>query len=429
MMVSISLPMSRLITTESTKGKPSGNAWLTLVLLRWRHAALRGVSAVLVLAFVFGLGGSRIIPAIRDPLRYVDVHDGLEYTKSDPAGRPIAPGALDAGRWLRAHSDVDDLVATNVHCRKEYKGKCDHRHFWMSAYSERRFLVESWGYTATANQGIPTFNDTWYYYPYWNSSLLADNDRLFSNPTKANADILKEKYGVRWLFVDGRFHRPGLHPRQGGQRALPIRRQHHLRTSLSGRRPTRARSESAMVSPSLAGATTPRSAGTRRPSRRVPRRSPPRLVPEPADLADVDGVAAIVARAVLDVLDPGPSPRRRPRAAARSAPGWSARRRRRCCRPRRPAPFSSTELDAPAVVVDVQPVADVPAVAVERHLLAVDQVGDEQRDDLLRVLVRAVVVGAAGDPDVQSVGAVVGPAEQVSRPPSPPSTASWAAAG
>ena len=55
------------------------------------------------------------------------------------------------------------------------------------------------------------------------------------------------------------------------------------------------------------------------------------------------------------------------------------------------------QVDAGAVVLDVAPVADVQAVAVERDLLAVEQVGDEQRDDLLGELVGAEVVRRAGD--------------------------------
>ena len=49
------------------------------------------------------------------------------------------------------------------------------------------------------------------------------------------------------------------------------------------------------------------------------------------------------------------------------------------------------------VVVDVEPVALLPAVAVEWQRLVVECVGDEQRDDLLGMLVRAVGVGAARD--------------------------------
>ena len=67
------------------------------------------------------------------------------------------------------------------------------------------------------------------------------------------------------------------------------------------------------------------------------------------------------------------------------------------------------------MVVDVQPVAHVEPVAVERHLPPVEQVRDEQRDDLLRELVRPVVVRAAGDAHRQAVGAVVGPGQQVRR--------------
>jgi hypothetical protein len=181
---------------------------VALLLLRRRHEFLRGVSAVLLLAFVFGLGASRLIPGFRDPVRSIVAHGGLAYVKGDSLGRPIAPGGVEAARWVRDHSDPDELLATNTHCRLEVDGRCDHRHFWIAAFAERHVLVESWGYTASASKRIPEYKGVWYYLPYWNSELLADNDRLFSDPTKANADRLREHYGVRWLVVDERFDPP-----------------------------------------------------------------------------------------------------------------------------------------------------------------------------------------------------------------------------
>src|SRR5699024_776405 len=74
---------------------------------------------------------------------------------------------------------------------------------------------------------------------------------------------------------------------------------------------------------------------------------------------------------------------------------------------------AADQFDASAVIVDVQPVTDVHAIAVQRHGTAVEQVGDEQRDDLLRKLVRPVVVGASGDRHRNTVGAVVGQRDQV----------------
>ena len=53
--------------------------------------------------------------------------------------------------------------------------------------------------------------------------------------------------------------------------------------------------------------------------------------------------------------------------------------------------------DGGAVVLGVNPVADVPAVAVELGAHPVDEVRDLARDELLNVLVGAVVVGAVGD--------------------------------
>ena len=66
-----------------------------------------------------------------------------------------------------------------------------------------------------------------------------------------------------------------------------------------------------------------------------------------------------------------------------------------------------------AVILDVEPVADILAVAVDRQLLVGQRVDDHQRDELLREMVRAVVVRAARDRRRDLVGAVVGHDEQV----------------
>ena len=69
--------------------------------------------------------------------------------------------------------------------------------------------------------------------------------------------------------------------------------------------------------------------------------------------------------------------------------------------------------DGGAVVLGVDPVADVPAVAVELGAHAVDEVRDLARDELLHVLVGAVVVGAVGDGGSQAEGAGPGAHQQV----------------
>ena len=61
--------------------------------------------------------------------------------------------------------------------------------------------------------------------------------------------------------------------------------------------------------------------------------------------------------------------------------------------------------DGRGVVLGVDPVADVLAAAVELGAHAVDYVGDLPGDELLHVLVGAVVVGAVGDRGAQAIGA------------------------
>ena len=54
------------------------------------------------------------------------------------------------------------------------------------------------------------------------------------------------------------------------------------------------------------------------------------------------------------------------------------------------------EIDRPAVVLDVDEVPHRGAVVVQWEPQAIHRVGDQDRDELFRVLVWTVVVGAAG---------------------------------
>ena len=69
--------------------------------------------------------------------------------------------------------------------------------------------------------------------------------------------------------------------------------------------------------------------------------------------------------------------------------------------------------DGAGVVLGVDPVADVLALPVELGAHAVDDVRDLPGDELLHVLVGAVVVGAVGDRGAQAVGARPGADEHV----------------
>ena len=69
--------------------------------------------------------------------------------------------------------------------------------------------------------------------------------------------------------------------------------------------------------------------------------------------------------------------------------------------------------DGRGMVLGVDPIADVLALSIELGADAVDYVRDLPGDELLHVLVGAVVVGAVGDRGTQAVGAGPGPHEHV----------------
>ena len=131
------------------------------------------------------------------------------------------------------------------------------------------------------------------------------------------------------------------------------------------------------------------------------RRPPAQLALE---LGGVDGVAAVVAGAVgdpvevLGVLPHGLEDHAQdgdvvPLAVGSDEVGL-------------PHPALGEDVpDGRGMVLGVDPVADVLALPVELGADAVDDVGDLPGDELLNVLVGAVVVGAVGDRGAQAVGA------------------------
>jgi len=69
--------------------------------------------------------------------------------------------------------------------------------------------------------------------------------------------------------------------------------------------------------------------------------------------------------------------------------------------------------DCFVVVFDIEPVSDVPPVAVDRKGLAFEHVEDHEGDELFRELIGPVVVGAVGEGEREPIGMVVGLGEVI----------------
>ena len=138
-------------------------------------------------------------------------------------------------------------------------------------------------------------------------------------------------------------------------------------------------------------------------------RPPAELAPE---LGGVDGVAAVVAGAVGDPVEVlGVAPHGLEDHAEHGDVVPLAVGADEVGLPR--AALGEDVPDGRGVVLGVDPVADVLALSVELGADAVDDVGDLPGDELLHVLVGAVVVGAVGDRGAQAVGAGPGAHEHV----------------
>ena len=161
-----------------------------LLVIRW--VAPRAGVPVGILAVALAMGAA-LPPAIELVARPV--------LAPPRHGVAIPPDGVEAARWLRDHSRPDDLVAANLHCRTGVVGdRCDARHFWVSAATERRMLVEGWAYTAQAYRSR-TVRGATSTSPFWDPERLAVNDAAFTSPA-AGVPELASEYGVRWLFAD-----------------------------------------------------------------------------------------------------------------------------------------------------------------------------------------------------------------------------------
>ncbi|MGH3472623.1 MAG: hypothetical protein ACRDPG_11345, partial [Nocardioidaceae bacterium] len=160
----------------------------------WRHHPRNlWLSPVTPVVLLLGLGLTHV---------YSTAYDTVTR-RPEPHHRPhplFAKGGFTAAKFVAKHAGIDDVLATNVHCMKPKAKHCDNRNFWISAYTQRRIVVEGWGYTAptTANYIKGVRNG---FIPMPFPKRLAVNDAAVEHPSKASIDRLVKLYDVKWLFV------------------------------------------------------------------------------------------------------------------------------------------------------------------------------------------------------------------------------------
>ncbi|MFF1528382.1 hypothetical protein [Cellulomonas sp. NPDC058312] len=119
------------------------------------------------------------------------VRDGQGPGESYPIPHDGALAAL----VVRDSSGTSDVIATNAHCYGP-PDACDTRHFWVSALTERRVLVEGWAYPEGFRPGQTRTS------PFWDTERYEANEAVFDDPDEASVQLLADRWGVRWLLVD-----------------------------------------------------------------------------------------------------------------------------------------------------------------------------------------------------------------------------------
>jgi hypothetical protein len=116
----------------------------------------------------------------------------------------IAPGGIEAARFIRRNSGSGDRIATNLHCHRARASHCLTGSYWIAGYAERRVLVEGWAYQSRVDDTYPDGVQS----SFWEEEMLRLNDEVFANPTRELVETLRTKYGVQWLLLDERVSAP-----------------------------------------------------------------------------------------------------------------------------------------------------------------------------------------------------------------------------
>ncbi|MEV5554148.1 hypothetical protein AB0L44_10850 [Nonomuraea wenchangensis] len=179
---------------------------VAVVVVVVRPSSLVPARAGVVLVVVGVMAGYGVPASAVEMVRHVVPDEGRRE-------RVVPRGGREAARWLREHSGVGDVVATDLHCRPVIAPGCDSRHYWVAGFSERRVLVEGWAYAESTLSRARAYGGSYLSVPFADAARLAANDAVFAAPTRENVRRLAAGYGVRWLLTR-------IDPRLDGYAAL-----------------------------------------------------------------------------------------------------------------------------------------------------------------------------------------------------------------
>ncbi len=177
-----------------------------LVGARGHRGRERGLRATGIAALALA-GASMVDPALdlaRGPVERALAGDSIYEFKDSSADHGMDTALYDGLRWVRAHTDEDDVIAVNHHY--SLSGERLPTFFYYTALTERRAYIESWLFTpkglGTAYEDLVTGRVV----PYADRVEL--NDTAFESPSAAAISRLGDQ-GVDYMLVDNYNREPG----------------------------------------------------------------------------------------------------------------------------------------------------------------------------------------------------------------------------
>jgi hypothetical protein len=194
------------ITWKYARGYPTGHPYSPLLPML-ELAAVLGVIAVAA-AVIWWLA-SRRLPGLKRRGGVVLLSAALvagapgllmdaKFSWGVPGGpygaKALVPASVvEAARWVRDHSDADDVVATNSHCAQVVHDCAQAASFYVSAYSERSVLLEGWAF-APRLMAVGQSE-------FWDDDLARLNEDAFYVPTAQGLSRLRSEHRVRYLIA------------------------------------------------------------------------------------------------------------------------------------------------------------------------------------------------------------------------------------